>query len=294
MELDSLDLKRLRAFQLVGKHGNLRLAASRLNQTIPAISAKLRLLEKNLGVDLFERLPNKLILTAAGASFLQEVDAVFERAYQALASLAPKDTLRGRLSVSMGSDHSWFFAPKISNFLRRYPEVELSLHIYKATEALLALGRGELDVSVGVFPRIPKSLEKEIIVETTLSLVCTAGHPLLRAHTPSLSDIARQRIIVLPRHAESRKLVDSAMAKGSAKPKSVIEVANCRTARTFAENGVGVAICHTLCIEHEPSQKLRTLDLGQHFGKIGFAVVYRNGGLRSPLICGILEELASA
>ncbi len=291
IDLDSLDLKKLRAFQLVGKHGNLRLAALRLNQTIPAISAKIRLLEKDLGADLFERLPNKLILTPVGESFLQEVNAVFERAQQALASLTPEDSLRGRLSVSMGSDHSWFFAPKISNFLKRFPEVDLSLYIYHAAEALLALGRGELDLSVGVFPKIPKSLETEIIAESTLSLVCAAGHPLLRSHAPSLSDIARQRIIVLPRHAESRKLIDNALARGSAKPKSVIEVANCRTAKTFAENGVGVAICHTLCIEHEQPRKLRTLDLGQQIGKIGFAVVYRKGGVRSPLIRGILEEL---
>jgi DNA-binding transcriptional LysR family regulator len=293
MELNSLDLKKLRAFHLVGKHGNLRLAALRLNQTIPAISAKLRLLEKDLGVDLFERLPNRLILTPAGASFLQEVDAVFERAQRALATLTPRDTLKGRLSLSMGSDHSWSFAPRISNFLRRYPEVELSLYIYKAAEALLALNRGELDLSVGIFPSVPKSLERETMVETTLSLVCLNGHPLLRTHAPSLGDVARHRLIVLPRHAESRKLVDLAMAKAAVRPKSVIEVANCRTAKTFAENGVGVAICHTLCIEHERPRKLRIVDIGNLLGKIGFAVVYRKGGTRSPLINGILEELAS-
>ena len=50
MDIDSLDLKRLQAFHLVAKHGSLRLAALRLNQTIPAISTRLKRLEEELGV----------------------------------------------------------------------------------------------------------------------------------------------------------------------------------------------------------------------------------------------------
>ena len=76
LNLDTLDLRRLRAFHLVAKHGGLRLAAGRLKQSIPAISAKIRKLEDELGFELFERLPNKLLLTIAGERFLREVDGV--------------------------------------------------------------------------------------------------------------------------------------------------------------------------------------------------------------------------
>ncbi len=292
MDLDALDLKKLRAFHLVARHGNLRLAASRLNQTVPAISSKLRRLEEDLGIELFERLPNKLILTGAGEKFLREVDGVFDRVEQALATLSSGPSPGGRLSVSIGTDHSWYSAPKISQFLTRFPGVELRLQVYRASDALRALARGELDVSIGVFPKLPKALDREVIAESTLSLVCTAEHPLLRRQPPKLADIARHRLIVLPRHAETRKLVDKAMADGGIRPNSIIEAANCQTASTFVEMGVGVAIVHSLCGGHLHSRNVRCLDLGQHFGKIAFSVVYRRGGLRSPLIRGLIEELA--
>src|SRR5262245_46573659 len=128
LQLDTLDLRKLRAFHLVAKHGGLRYAATRLKQSIPAISGKIHKLEREIGFDLFERLPNKLVLTVAGERFLREVDGIFERAEQALRSLnsgAPE----GRLAVSVGSDHAWFYAPKFRTFLNRYPNVAMSLRV---------------------------------------------------------------------------------------------------------------------------------------------------------------------
>src|SRR5580700_10516159 len=124
LQLDTLDLQRLRAFQLVAKHGGLRQAATRLKQSIPAISARIRKLEVELEFDLFERLPNKLVLTPAGELFLREVEAVFERAEQVLTNLnrAMPD---GRIAVSVGSDHAWYYAPKFRNFLNRFPKVSM-------------------------------------------------------------------------------------------------------------------------------------------------------------------------
>lgn len=293
MDIDRLDLKKLRAFQLVSKHGNLRLAAVRLHQTVPAISSKIRRLEQELGIELFERLPNKLILTGAGERFLHEVEAVFDRAEQALATLSSAAAPAGRLSISTASDYSWYFAPRISNFLKRHPDVQLNLQVYRGSDAIRALARGELDMCIGVFQKLPKALEKKAIVETTLSLVCPAGHPLLRGRLPKLSEIVRHNLIVLPRHGETRKLVDKALASNALKPASIVEVANCQIAGTFVEQGVGVAIAHSLCMQHAHSENVSWVDLGKYFGKVALSVAYRRGAMRSPLIHNLVTELAA-
>jgi len=292
MDLNQLDLKKLRAFQLVAKQGNLRLAASRFNQTVPAISSKIRRLEKDLGIALFERLPNKLILTEVGASFLHEVEAVFDRAEQALATLSARTAPAGRIVVATASDYSWFLAPRISRFLQRYPGVELDLQVHRGADAIRALVRGEIDVSVGVFPKVPKTLEREVIAETTLSLLCPAAHPLLRHGIPRLAEIARYKLIVLPRHGETRKLIEKVLAAQGVRPGSLIEVANCQTAGTFVESGLGVAIAHTLCVDQLRSDSVSQIDLGKHFGKIALSMVSRRGA-RSPLIGALKKELTS-
>lgn len=292
MDLSHLDLKKLRAFQLVSKHGNLRSAAGRLNQTVPAVSSKIRRLERELGIELFERLPNKLIPTEAGQKFLGEVEAIFERAEQALATLSPGTIPAGQLTVSTASDYSWYIAPRISRFLRKCPGAELDLQVHRGADAIRALVRGDLDVSIGVFPELPKTLEKEVVAETALSLISLPGHPLLRRRPPRLIEIARHRLIVLPRHGATRQLVDRVMARHSVQPISTIEVANCQTAATFVEMGVGVAIAHSICIDHLKSNKVASVSLAKYFGQLEFSVVYRRGA-RSPLIRALLEELRS-
>jgi DNA-binding transcriptional LysR family regulator len=277
-DLDKLDIKTLRAFYLVAKYGNLRLAASRLNQTLPAVSSKLKRLEQALNIELFERLPNKLILNVAGERFLQELDDLFERAEQALARLTSHSGISGRLSISIGTDHNWFSVSKVGDFIKSQRDVQLSMQVYRSADAVRALVKGDLDVSIGIFSKLPRAIEHEVLVESTLSLVCPPKHPLLRRRPLSLADIAPHTLILPPRHAETRRMLDKAMLRCGLRPTNVIEAANCQTALTFVEKGVGVAISHSQCLSHLEAKHVRTVDLG----RVQFSVAYRRGGARSP------------
>ncbi len=290
LDLDTLDLKRLRAFHLVARMGNLRLAAARLGQSIPAISGKLRKLETDLGFDLFERLPNRLVLTPAGERFLNEVDGIFERAEQALTSLS-RATPEGRLSISVGSDHAWYFAPRIRNFLNRYPAIEVNLCVYKSAEALLAIDKGKVDLALGIFPDPPKRLERHTIIETGLSLAYNPQDPNLRRRPPTLGDLTRQRLIVPPGTTTTRRLIERHLGASLAKASMILEAPTCETAATFVETGVGSAIVHTLCLERLRSRHVQGIDLGPRVGKVGFAVVYRKSALRQPACSALLEQL---
>jgi DNA-binding transcriptional LysR family regulator len=289
MDPDALDLKKLRAFRLVARHGNLRLAAARLNITVPAISFQIRRLEEDLGVKLFQRLPNKLILTRAGETFVREAEAIFERIGKAVATLSDQSSPKGRVSLSIGNDLAWYFAPRIGAFIKRYPGIELRMQIYKASEALAALGKGDLDVGVGIFPAIPKSLLHEVVAESSLSLVCQTGHPLLRQRPVRLEDIARYKLLVLPRHTHTRQVIDRAFAGAHVEPRTFIEAGNCQTARAFVEQGLGVAIVHSVCMEQHPSKRLRHIDLAQSLSAIQIAAVYRKGAGTSPVIRQLLD-----
>lgn len=293
MDVGHLDFKKLWAFYLVAKLGNLRLAASRLNQTVPAVSAKLRQLETELEARLFERLPNRLLLTELGEGFFREVEAVFARAQEAMATLAVGEEPSGRLRVSMGSDLTWYIAPRIGTFVRKFPRVDLSLQIYKAHDAVAALVKGDLDVSIGVFQKIPKTLEREVVARSSLSLVCPTGHPLLRRTLPKLDDIARHRLIVLQRHTETRVVLERTLSKMSLRIGSIIEAANCQTAIALVQKGVGVAIIHSLCVHHERVNGVHSVDLTRHFPLIEFSVLYRKGGVRSEIMRRLLDEFAT-
>jgi DNA-binding transcriptional LysR family regulator len=292
MNITKLDINRLIAFQLVARSGNLRYAATRLKQTAPAISTKIRLFEKDLGVELFQRLPNKLVLTPEGERFLVEVDAFVARGEQALATLTTDGAHRGKFTTSIGNDHGWYFLPRIAQFLKRFPNVKLSLEMCRAGDAIQGLNEGRLDVSFGVFPRLPRGLEQVTVAETSLSLVCPAGHPLLRRPSLTLAEIAQQRLIVLPKHTETRKIIDSTFARNAMRVTSIIEVGTCQMASAFVEMGLGIAIVHSYCIGHSHSEEVRWIDLGQKFEKVAFSIIFRKGITQPKLVSHFIEELS--
>lgn len=291
MTIDSLDWRLLRAFNLVARYGSLRLAAEQLNQTIPAVSFKIKRLEEGLGVQLFERMPNRMVLTRTGRGFMEEVDLLFGQADHALRYLAQKSTIHGRLAVSIGSDHSGFFAARISRFLMQYPEVEFSLKVTHSAEALKALGRGELDVSVGIFSQVPKQLKEQIITQTSLCLLCHKDDALLMRNPPRLSELANRRLILLPRHAETRRVTEGLLESAGVQVDSVIEVANCQTAGLLVREGVGVGILHTKCMEHANAEGTRWIGLDQKIANVSFSAVYRRRDISSQIIRTFLRQL---
>lgn len=290
LNIDTLDLKRLRAFHLVARQGSLRLAAARLKQSIPAISGKIRKLESDLGFALFERLPNRLVLTPSGERVLTEVDAIVARAEQAIANLS-RGTPEGRLVLSVGSDHAWFFAPRIRDFLNRYPSIEVSLRVYKSADALIALDKDDIDIALGIFPPLPRRLVRESVIQTGLSL---AYHPksFPPHRKPGLADLAGQRLIVPPATTATRRMIESRLGPTLRRASMLLEAPTCATAAAFVEAGVGSAIVHTLCIEHLRSAHVQAVELGPRTGALEFGVVYRKGASHTPHANELIEVLA--
>ncbi|HEY4135807.1 MAG TPA: LysR family transcriptional regulator [Alphaproteobacteria bacterium] len=304
MKPEALDLKKLRAFQLVAEHGSLRRAALRLNLTVSAVSFSIQRLEKDLGVRLFRRLPNKLILTTEGENFCGEIGAVFNGIEKALGSLSAQASPKGRLSLSISSDLAWYFVPRIGKFMRDFPAVELTNHIYKSADALPLVSKGDLDIAVGRFPelepeqrrsgRIPKTLEKDLVTQTGFSLVCPAGHPLLRNKRPLLEDIGRYQLVLISRQFTVRKMMDAVFSQAGVNTRNCIEASSCQNVCEFVGRGIGVGVIHTLCTEHGPKEGLRFIDITPHFGKITFSAVYRKtGAAASPAVLGMLEILTN-
>jgi DNA-binding transcriptional LysR family regulator len=79
-----MEFHQLAAFVAVAEAGTIAIAAKRLHITQPAITRKLHKLEADLGVQLFDRTHNRMILTAAGRHFLwdaREILAMVDHAY---------------------------------------------------------------------------------------------------------------------------------------------------------------------------------------------------------------------
>ncbi len=120
-------LNALRAFEAAARHGGFAKAADELAVTPAAVSQQVRLLEADLGVELFRRLPRGLVVTQAAKRALPALG-------QGVAQLVPGveelrgGSLTGPLVVTIiPSFASCWLVPRLGGFLAAYPEIEVTV-----------------------------------------------------------------------------------------------------------------------------------------------------------------------
>jgi LysR family transcriptional regulator, glycine cleavage system transcriptional activator len=149
--LPSLDT--LRVFSIAARHMSFTRAADELHLTQSAISHRVRALEEELGVPLFDRLPRRLELTRAGEVLAQGVDQAVADIARTIANLDLGDDGR-RLSVTMlPSVASRWLVPRLPRFHALHPDIELQLI---ADPRLLDLRAARIDLAIrfgrGTYP----------------------------------------------------------------------------------------------------------------------------------------------
>jgi LysR family glycine cleavage system transcriptional activator len=165
-------LNGLKAFEASARHLNFRLAAEELGVTQAAVAQKVRGLEAELGVQLFERLPRTLALTSAGRGYGADIRRAFEILSSATENLKPQPV---KLTVSTTPTFaSKWLIPRLPELTRRYPA--LDLHI-QATERMSNFQADGVDLAVRYGrPPFGPGLAAELLFEQEIIAVCS---PLL-------------------------------------------------------------------------------------------------------------------
>lgn len=122
------DVTTLQAFECAARHGSFTQAATELNLTQSAVSRQIKDLESQLGVLLFERVRQRVILSAMGQKFLPEVRRLLnlteETMVRAMASARSESTLSIATLPTFGS--RWL-TPRLPAFLRDHPGTVLNV-----------------------------------------------------------------------------------------------------------------------------------------------------------------------
>jgi LysR family glycine cleavage system transcriptional activator len=122
------DLTVLQAFESAARHGSFTRAALELNLTQSAVSRQVRTLETQLGIDLFERVRKRVILSPAGRALLPEVQGLLGQTenmvLRAMASSDGKPTLTIATLPTFGS--RWLMR-RLPDFLVAHPQTTLDV-----------------------------------------------------------------------------------------------------------------------------------------------------------------------
>lgn len=135
----------LRSFEAAARHGSFSAAADALGLTPAAVSQQIRLLEKHLGAQLFERLPKGVVLTDTGQAYAQPIQKSFseiQAATEGLFGSKTRQTIRVRSSISYAA---LVLAPKLGAFRMLHPEIDVQLSTTVWSDRI---ERDDIDVDV--------------------------------------------------------------------------------------------------------------------------------------------------
>jgi len=176
------DLSNMQLFVRVVEEGSFSAAARFLGVTPSAVSRQVSQLERELGGRLLQRTTRRQSLTEAGEIYFQHAHRIvgdLEAARLAVSRLT--DTPSGSLHITVEADFALaFIEPMLPEFLSRYPDVQVRLHM---SASLLDLVHGGIDVAIRVGHLDDSSLIARKIA-TSHSLVCASPSYLERCGTP--------------------------------------------------------------------------------------------------------------
>jgi DNA-binding transcriptional LysR family regulator len=208
-----VELRHLRYFIAVAEELNFSRAAQRMHMAQPPLSAAIRQLERDLGVDLFLRTTREVKLTDAGRAFLQGA-----RRTLADAERAAEDAKRaavgelGRLRIAYSWSTRFETLPALGRVFRAsHPDVELLAQEMWNARMPAAFASGSIDIALSLCPEIAAELELAPIRKERLVALLPAAHPLTRADAIPLAALAADEFILFPREIAPR-LHDAFMA----------------------------------------------------------------------------------
>lgn len=193
-----MELRHLRYFLAVAEEGQFTRAAERLSMQQPPLSQQIRMLEEELGFDLFMRLPRGVVLTPAGKAFALDSQRIVEGLQQA--AERAKRIARGEIgTIAIGLTSSAGFHPltteAIREFRRLHPDVGIDLPDLNAAEVNERLASGLVHVAFLRKPvERPAGLAFEILDEEPMVVVLPDGHPLLKRRRATQPEVALETL----------------------------------------------------------------------------------------------------
>lgn len=248
-----LDLRQLRSFMDVADLGSFSAAADKAGLTQPAISLHIRLLEKQLGVRLIERVGRRAQPTAAGRDFLIHARRIAEEVAHAIDTVAPhRSGVTGRLRIGTGATACIYRLPPILTALRAaHPGLEIIVVTGNTPDILDAVEAGTLDLALVTLPAVRAGLSIEPVCSEELVCVGPIGGDGKSATSEGIAPaaLADGALILYERGGTMRAVIDGWFLAGGVQPRPAMELGNVEAIKNLVAAGLGRSILPSVTVQ---------------------------------------------
>lgn len=248
-----MDLKQLRAFVTVAETGNVTRASALLNLVQPAVSRQLRMLEEDLGTELFDRSRHGMQLTKSGKTMLEYARRILNEVARAKAEIQPADgPVSGIVTIGLLASTSDVLATLlVAEVARRYPNIRLRLTIGYAGHLQDWLEAGDVDAALLYGKTDAPTLHVKALLEESLWVVAPPTAKLSRLRPVKFSRVAREPFILPAAPQGLRAVIEHAAAAAGVTLNVVVETNALSVQRTLVAEGHGWTILPVVGVAKE-------------------------------------------
>jgi LysR family cys regulon transcriptional activator len=246
---------------------NITAAARALNTSQPGVSKQIRLLEEELGFDVFEREGRNLTrVTPAGRQVVDRALRILDETKN-IRRLSEefRDEKKGSLSIATTHTQARYVLPSIvKRFRQQYPDVKLHLHQGTSEQiaALAADDRVDFAIATGEDATFP-TLTLMPCYRWHRDIIVPLGHPLARIVRPTLKDISRYPVVTYVFSFSGRSSLPALFEKAGLPLDVALTARDADVIKTYVRLGLGVGIVACMAIEENEDEDLVAID-GSH------------------------------
>ena len=277
-----MKLQQLRYLREVARQDlNISEAAEALFTSQPGISKQIKLLEEELGVDVFVRNGKRVVaVTEPGKAILALADRMLQDADN-LKRVAREFSNEEEGSLTIATTHTqarYALPPMVKEFVKRYPKVKLSLHQGNPVQISEQVVSGQADIAIAT-----EAIEhyRELVMlpcyQWNRCVVVPPKHPLLKVNPLTLEAIARYPIITYDFAFTGRSQINQAFAAKKLAPNVVLTAIDADIIKTYVELGLGVGILAKMAFEPKRDAGLRSMDASHLFPSATTRIGLRRG-----------------
>ena len=296
-----MKLQQLRYIVEVANHGlNVSATAQALFTSQPGVSKQIRLLEDELGVEIFVRSGKHLTqVTQVGQQIIDMATQVL-RQTSVIKQIADEcsNEASGELTIATTHTQARYALPSvIQEFRRKYPEV--ALHMKQGTPAQIAelAASGAADFAIATEGmELFKDLVMMPCYEWNRSVVVPKGHPLaakaVMANTLTLQDIADYPIVTYVFGFTGRSRLDDAFQAVSLTPNVVFTATDTDVIKTYVRLGFGVGIIASMAYDESQDSDLVRIDASHLFASSVTHIGFRRGTFLRRYMLDLIQSFA--
>lgn len=303
-----MNMKQLRYVLMLAHEGSFSRAAETLGITQPSLSQYIKKIEKELGVELFDRTGGDVRVTDAGHVYIGagrrilDLEQQMERKLEDLASHRS-----GSIVVGVSPHRCVHLMPEIAKrFQKLYPGMHLVIEERAGASLLDDAEHGQFDLCIANLPVDEKIFKHQLMMEEEVLLAVNTQTALYQKVEKSavivegrkypavdFRELAGEAFVTLAETQPTQKRLDEICAAAGFEIKNAVECRTIETQFAMVRSGIGAALVPSGISEFSNAEKVAFFSFVQSIPYRDMAVVYRKDQYLSKAVKDLIGIMVS-